>query len=110
MNNIPRDKKFFEYGEWAELLAEKDLMDHPKEVFSRFVRESIEDGYRREYYAALEWADLEGLDWEDLSEEQRENIRKKSLEQAQAMDAFGRAIAKGNAEEIKEAGERLIKN
>ena len=104
MSNIPRDKKFFEHGEWAELLAEKDLMDHPKEVFSRFVRESIEDGYRREYYWALEWTDSEGPDWEDLTEEQRENIRKKSREQAQAMAAFGKEIASGDADKVKAAG------
>jgi hypothetical protein len=38
--NIPRDKKFFEVGEWAELLAEKDITEHPKEVLERFIREA----------------------------------------------------------------------
>jgi hypothetical protein len=108
--NIPRDKRFYDHGEWLELLKDTELTDLPKEMFNRFVRESIEDSYRREYYDALEWLGIDGPDWEDLTEEQRENIRKKKLEQAQAMDAFGRAIASGDADKVKAAGERLINN
>lgn len=95
--NIPRDKRFFEHGEWAVLLAEKDLMDHPKDVFSRFVKESIEDGYRREYYWALGFYSQEGPDWEDLTEEQRANIRQKCRDNAQEMQDLGNAIARGQA-------------
>lgn len=95
MSNIPRDKKFFEHGDWVELLAEKDLMEHPREVFSRFVDESIEDGYRREYYWALDFYSHDGPDWEDLTEEQRENIRERCKQNAQEMQQFGKAISEG---------------
>jgi hypothetical protein len=93
--NIPRDKKFFEVGEWAELLAEKDITEHPKEVLERFVREAVEDSYRREYYGALEFYDHEGPDWEDLTEEQRANIREINKQHAREMQEFGRKIAQG---------------
>lgn len=93
--NIPRDKRFFEHGEWAALLAEKDLMDHPKDVFSRFVKESIEDGHRRKYYDALEFMQVSGPDWEDLTEEQRVTIRQKNDEYAREMHEFGKAISEG---------------
>lgn len=108
--NIPRDKKFFEHGEWLEILKDTELTAQPKEVFSRFVRESIEDGYRREYYGALEWTGVEGPDWEDLSEEQRERIRETQRKHARAMHAFGKAIASGNADSIDEAGKALMSN
>lgn len=93
--NIPRDKKFYEVGEWAELLAEKDLTDYPKEVLERFIHESIEDSHRHEYYWALEFYDHEGPDWEDLTEEQRENIRETSRAHAREMHEFGKQISQG---------------
>lgn len=106
--NLPRDKKFFECGDWVEILAEKSICDQPKDVFRRFVRESMEDGYRREYYADLRWANVEGPDWEDLTDEQRENIREEQRKHAQAMQEFGKAIGSGSLEQIDEAGKRLI--
>lgn len=106
--NIPRDKKFFEHGEWLEILAEKNINEHTKEIFSRFVRESIEDGYRWEYYRSLEFMSQEGPDWEDLTEEQRERIRQTQNEHARAMQAFGEAISSGNMEEIDRAGRKMI--
>jgi hypothetical protein len=107
MGNLPRDKKFYECGDWVDILAEKDLTDHPREVLRRFTRESIEDGYRWEYYRALEWMNETGPDWEDLTDEQRDNIRQHQREHAQAMQNFGKAIASGNSDAIDVAGKKL---
>ncbi|SRR6056297_849728 len=107
--NIPRDKKFFEHGEWAEILAIKDLRDQPKDVFRRFCREAVEDGYRREYYDALEFMGQQGPDWEDLTKEQRENIREQQRENALDMQNLGQAIASGDPEKIDRAGKELLK-
>jgi len=107
--NIPRDKRFYEHGEWAEMLAIKDITEYPENVFKRFCREAVEDGYRREYYGALEFLGQEGPDWEDLTEEQRENIRVKQRDHAQAMHDFGLAVASGSRQEIDKAGKVLLK-
>lgn len=93
--NIPRDKKFYEVGEWADLLAEKHLSDYPREVKERFIRESIEDSHRREYYWALNFYNHEGPDWEDLTDEQRENIRKINRQHAQEMTALAQSLSQG---------------
>ncbi len=93
--NIPRDKKFYEHGEWAEMLAEKDITEYPEEVFKRFCREAVEDHHRREYYWALEFYDHEGPDWEDLTEEQRQNIRETNDAHAREMHEFRRMITQG---------------
>lgn len=107
MNNLPRDKRFYECGDWVELLKDKPLKEHPRELFSRFVKESIEDSYRRDYYATLDWFNLEGPDWEDLTEEQRDNIRQEQIRHARDMQSFGNAIAGGDQNEIEQAGRKL---
>jgi hypothetical protein len=55
----------------------------------------VEDSHRREYYGALEFYDREGPDWEDLTEEQRANIREINNQHAREMQEFGRMIAQG---------------
>lgn len=107
MSNLPRDKKFFQCGDWIHILADTCITKQPKDIRSRFFKESVEDGYRWEYYRALEWMNEEGPDWEDLSDEQRENIRNQQREHAQAMQNFGKAIASGSTEEIDSAGKKL---
>jgi len=106
--NIPRDKRFYEYGEWKKLLDETPIQDQPKDVYKQFIRDSIEDSYRLEYYRTLEWADHDGPDWEDLTDEQRENIKQIQLEHARDMHDFGIAIASNNDDEIDAAGKKLI--
>lgn len=105
--NIPRDKKFYEHGEWVFILERTPFQDLSPEMVRRFVRESMEDGYRWDYYRTLEWANKEGPDWEDLTNEQRENIRESQREHARAMQDFGKAIASGSQEDIDEAGRKL---
>jgi hypothetical protein len=107
MSNIPRDKPFYEFGDWIEILANVPLRQQPKDIFRRFVRESIEDSYRREYYIALVYMDVEGPDWEDLTDEVRKNIRNQQITHAQALQAFGVGIA--NGDDIDILGKRLIK-
>lgn len=94
-NNIPRGKAFYEHGDWIEILAEAPIRDQPKEIFSRFVKESIEDGYRKEYYASLNFMNEKGPDWEDLTDEQRQNIREESDRYAREMQEFGKKLAAG---------------
>lgn len=108
MSNLPRDKRFFECGDWVDILAINNITEQPDEIHKRFFRESREDGYRREYYMTLNLTETEGPDWEDLTEGQRENIRQIQNQHAQDMHAFGHAIAAGSCDQIEEAGNKLI--
>ena len=107
MSNLPRDKKFFECGDWVDILADKSISHQSKMTRMRFHKEASEDGYRWEYYRALEWMNETGPDWEDLTDEQRDNIRQHQREHAQAMQNFGKAIASGNSDAIDVAGKKL---
>ena len=56
--------------------------------------------HKQQYEAALRSADLEPGEgnipaWEDLTEEQKENIRKVNLQHDRFMDRLGNAIANG---------------
>ncbi len=105
--NIPRDKKFYEHGRWAEILKETPFQELYPEMVKQFVRDSMEDGYRWEYYRTLEWTGEDGPDWEDLTDEQRENIRESQREHMRDMQNFGKAIASGDTDEIDAAGKKL---
>jgi len=93
--NIPRGKPFYEHGDWIEILAEKSLRDQPEEIRKRFYREAVEDGYRKEYYASLNFMNERGLDWEDLTDEQRQGIREETNRYAREMHEFGKKLAAG---------------
>ena len=98
--------RFFHKSPWPERFEagwENMLDDHKKE----FIRLSIEDGYRREYHATLEHTGHEAPAWDDLTEEQRINIRQLQREHAQAMNDFGKAIASGDMAEIDAAGKKM---
>lgn len=92
MTNIPRDKAFYQSGDWIEILAENSIRYHPKPVRHRFFNEAVEDGYRRDYYIALEYMEQEGPDWEDLTDEVQENIRVQQRRHAQEMQEFGNTL------------------
>lgn len=104
--NIPRNKKFYEHGEWLKILADKPITKQPESVLKKFIRESIEDSHRWRYYRDLEFMEHQGPDWEDLTDDQRENIREILKKQDQAMQEFGKAIANGT--DINQAGRKLI--
>jgi hypothetical protein len=92
MTNIPRGKAFYKCGDWIEILAENSIRYQTKEVRLRFFNESVEDGYRREYYNALEYMECDGADWEDLTDEVREAIRAQQRTHAQEMHEFGKTL------------------
>lgn len=62
---------------------------------SLFVAESAEAHHRREYEGALAFVRRTGPDWDDLTDEQRERIRKANHEHARDMQELGEAIRKG---------------
>jgi TRAP-type C4-dicarboxylate transport system substrate-binding protein len=49
----------------------------------------------KEYYTALNLMGVDGPRWEELSDEQRENIRQENNRYQQEMQAFGRSLSKG---------------
>ena len=51
--------------------------------------------HKAQYERVLLGANAEGPPWEDLTEEQRENIRKANNDHARFMDDLGKAIATG---------------
>ena len=51
--------------------------------------------HKQQYEQALEVAERTGPAWEELTEEQRHNIRKINLQHQQFMNSLGRAIATG---------------
>jgi uncharacterized protein YrzB (UPF0473 family) len=77
--------------------------DHRKE----FIRLSAEDGHEREYVSALKFTNVEGPDWNDLTQEQRASIRKLNTVHAQSMQSFGEAVASGDPVQLEEAGKKL---
>jgi 1,4-alpha-glucan branching enzyme len=85
---------FYDESPWPERF-EAGWHNIPTEQRKEFIRLSVEHGYKKDYYASLEWLGVEGPDWEDLSDEQRENIRAESRRYAQDMHAFGQALAQG---------------
>lgn len=66
------------------------------ELVKGIVAEGIEKGHKRDYEAALWLAEKDGPAWEDLTEEQRANIRKINIEHRQEMHAFGQSISDGS--------------
>lgn len=90
--NIPRDKLFFEWGDWIDILAENSFQHLSTDVRKRFVIESIEDGYRNAYYATLTCMDNEGPDWENLTSGQRENIRGRQRTYVQEMHDLSKSF------------------
>lgn len=68
--------------------------------------------HRREYEGAQRLCkemDLKAPpDWDDLTEEVREGIRKVNREHWSKVDAFGRAITSGYKAQIDAAGKALI--
>lgn len=72
----------------------KDWDDMSKEEKSIFIRQSVEFGYKKEYDIARSFRRVWDTtpEWEDLSEEQKENIRQATHKHAQEMQAFGASL------------------
>lgn len=85
---------FYELSPWPERFAagwENVSAEHKKE----FIRLSIEQGHKKEYYAALDLMGVEGPLWEELTDEQRENIRQENNRYQREMHEFGKLISEG---------------
>jgi hypothetical protein len=59
---------------------------------SEFIKQSVEESHKQQYYSALEWAGVDGPKWEDLTEEQRINIREENRSYQQEMHEFGKSL------------------
>jgi predicted Fe-S protein YdhL (DUF1289 family) len=57
-----------------------------------FVRDSVERHHEQRYLAALAFYDRTGPAWEDLTEEQRENVREENRRYDREMQAFGESL------------------
>jgi len=88
-------KRWFEESPWPELF-EAGWENMSKENRQEFMRLSWYHHCKEEYERSLEWAGKDGPDWEDLTEEQRENVGKRIQENAQEMRELGKKIAKGD--------------
>jgi len=83
---------FYKSQEWQKLLEKEGYMGLSEQDKIRFVNCAVEDGHKKEYYLSLEFYQREGPDWEDLTEEQRENIREINRQHAREMQELGKNI------------------
>ena len=90
---------FYESEYWVTRWGGLTISELPPEAKQEFFKLSAEDGYKREYYAALDstLADhlTEKLSWEDFDDEKRSKIRAQIDAYRTEMQAFGVAISKG---------------
>jgi predicted Fe-S protein YdhL (DUF1289 family) len=92
-------KRWFDAAPWPELFAAgwENMSEKNRE---KFMALSWYNHCKAEYERALEWSEVEGDAWEDLTDEQRENVGKRIQENAQKMQALGKKIASGNALDV----------
>lgn len=77
--------KWYEnYPKWEDMSQEQK---------SKFIKQSVEESHKQQYYSALEWAETSGPSWEELTEEQRTNIRETNRQYQQEMHEFGKSLA-----------------
>lgn len=86
---------FYETDEWVELLGEEGFLGLSQENKQRFMDCSVEDNHRRQYYAALGLAGYEGPAWEELTDEQRQNIREENDRYTKDINDLGRSLGRG---------------
>lgn len=72
-----------EFPAWDEM-NEKQKSD--------FIARSIEEGHKRHYYDALEMYKVSGPKWEELTEDQRQNIRDENRRFQREMNDIGNMI------------------
>ena len=60
---------------------------------SEFIKQSVEENHKSQYYASLKIFDFDGPKWEDLTEEQRINIREENRSYQQEMHDFGKSLS-----------------
>lgn len=58
-----------------------------------FIRDSIEQNHKKKYQWALWITDRTGPTWEELTEEQRDHIRKINDQYEHEMQEFGESLA-----------------
>lgn len=62
-----------------------------------WMQEAAEREYKRNYEATLSWLGETGPAWEDMTEDQRSNIRAEIDRHAQEMHEFGKTLAGDDA-------------
>lgn len=86
---------------WGKCDHGDDWIKLSKEGKQAFIKASVEDGHKREYYQALLWTNFNDLKdpiplWENLREEQRVNIRTTNDAYAESMREFGNGLQQEN--------------
>jgi hypothetical protein len=76
-------KWYLKYPPWDEM---------SDDLKTQFVKESIEESHKEHYYLALKWAGVDGPKWEDLTEEQKNNVREENRRYQQKMNDFGNSL------------------
>lgn len=73
---------------WQEVFEhwEKDPSALTEEEAENFMFWACEVGHKRDYNQALEFRNVEGPAWEELTEEQRQNIRDTNIAHGKAMN------------------------
>lgn len=81
-------------GKWYDSWPEwHEMSDEQK---SAFIKESINQSHKREYEWALELTGASGPAWEDLTQEQRDNVGKQVRAYNQEMREFGKSLSQNN--------------
>lgn len=77
--------------------------EHKKE----FHEQAWQEHLKQEYEMALEFHSVPGAPWEELSQDQKDSVEISVKQHAQEMQAFGKAIASGDSNEIDRTGKKL---
>jgi hypothetical protein len=77
-------KWYEKYPSWKNMTQEQK---------SDFVKQSVEESHKQQYYSALEWTGTTGPKWEELTEEQRANVRQENRKYQQEMNELGKQIS-----------------
>lgn len=73
-------------------MSELNWLLMSKEERQAFIKESIERHHKQRYMDALEFHGTVGPAWEDLTDEQRENIRQENRRYDREMQEFGESL------------------
>lgn len=77
---------------WFNKYPKWNLMT--EEQKKEFMKESVEENHKSQYYASLKIFDFDGPKWEDLTEEQREHVREENRRYQREMNDLGNIISK----------------
>jgi ABC-type transporter MlaC component len=86
--------KWYDQSPWPERLSEGWLKMSPEHQ-REFLRAGWQNHLKEQYESALAQFDMDGVPWEELSQDKKDRVEQTVLQNAQEMRELGQAIAQG---------------